>query len=82
MNFPHEAQTLRNQVLHSNQDSWILFSLFNNSAKLYDQGVGLDSLSCQFQDGYIMFAFLRLLEPISNLAKFVLITWCGEGFYF
>ncbi|KAJ8097108.1 hypothetical protein POJ06DRAFT_39688 [Lipomyces tetrasporus] len=64
--------------------SWALFSYgagFNNNAlKLQATGAGdLDELQDEFSDGRVQYAFARVTDPNTQLPKFVLIGWCGEG---
>lgn len=33
----------------------------------------------EFSEGKIQFAFLKVKDPNTGLAKNVLIAWCGEG---
>ncbi|KAI8901258.1 hypothetical protein BC833DRAFT_578565 [Globomyces pollinis-pini] len=40
---------------------------------------GLEELQEEFEGGKIQYAFARVVEPISQLPKFILISWCGEG---
>lgn len=39
----------------------------------------LDDLNEEFSDGRIQYAFVRVKDPNTQLAKFALINWCGEG---
>lgn len=39
----------------------------------------LDYLQEEFSDGRIQYAFARVKDPNTQLPKFVLINWCGEG---
>lgn len=33
----------------------------------------------EFDEGKILYGFVRVIEPISSLTKFVLISWLGAG---
>lgn len=39
----------------------------------------LDDVAEEFSDGKIQYAFVRVKDPNTQLPKFVLINWCGEG---
>ncbi|CDS81937.1 related to Drebrin F [Sporisorium scitamineum] len=39
----------------------------------------LDDLNEEFSDGRIQYAFARVKDPNTQLPKFALINWCGEG---
>lgn len=54
----------------------------NNALKVTGKGSGgLGELVGQFQDAEAQYAFLRVVsgDAESRRAKFVLISWCGEG---
>ncbi|KAJ2312805.1 actin binding protein, partial [Coemansia sp. Cherry 401B] len=40
---------------------------------------GLDELAEEFDDGKVQFAFARVQDPNTDLAKFVFVSWCGQG---
>ncbi|KAI8618837.1 hypothetical protein BC830DRAFT_1106842 [Chytriomyces sp. MP71] len=40
---------------------------------------GLEELAEEWDDSKILYAFARVVEPISNLPKCVFISWCGDG---
>lgn len=40
---------------------------------------GLDELEDEFVDGKVMWAFVRVKDPGSNLPKFVLINWVSRS---
>ena len=39
---------------------------------------GLDELESEFNSGKIMYAFVKIDDPNTNLKKFVLIVWVSE----
>ncbi|UTT88876.1 hypothetical protein NDA17_001809 [Ustilago hordei] len=39
----------------------------------------LDDLNEEFSDGRIQYAFARIKDPNTQLPKFALINWCGDG---
>ncbi|KAJ3103463.1 hypothetical protein HDU96_009243 [Phlyctochytrium bullatum] len=62
--------------------NWVLFGYDKNSndLKLNASGDGgLKELVEEWEDTKIQYAFCRVLEPISKLPKFVLMSWCGDG---
>ncbi|CAO3563294.1 unnamed protein product [Mortierella alpina] len=65
-----------------NGDNWALFGYDKgtNDLKVLGQGNGgLEELQEEFMDGKVQYAFARVLDPNSQLTKFVLIAWCGDG---
>ncbi|KAF9134510.1 hypothetical protein BGW39_006775 [Mortierella sp. 14UC] len=63
-------------------NNWALFGYDKgtNDLKVLGQGSGgLEELEEEFADGKIQYAFVRLVDPYSQLNKFVLIAWCGDG---
>ncbi|ORZ16034.1 hypothetical protein BCR41DRAFT_353416 [Lobosporangium transversale] len=63
-------------------DNWALFGYDKgtNDLKVLGQGKGgLEELEGEFMDGKIQYAFVRVVDPYSQLNKFVLIAWCGDG---
>ncbi|KAI5804946.1 hypothetical protein EDC01DRAFT_641447 [Geopyxis carbonaria] len=48
--------------------------------KVHTAGEGeLEDLIEEFNDGKVQFAFVKVKDPNTSLAKFALICWCGEG---
>ncbi|KAK9236262.1 hypothetical protein V1525DRAFT_407510 [Lipomyces kononenkoae] len=80
-----EIESAYNSIVDGNPKiSWALFSygagFNNNTLKLQATGAGdLDELQDEFSDGKIQYAFVRVTDPNTQLPKFVLIGWCGEG---
>ncbi|KAL7276374.1 actin binding protein [Rhizina undulata] len=71
---------------------WAVFSIstplqntFIRSSKastlnVHSTGEGeLENLLEEFNDGKVQFAFVKVKDTNTGLAKFVLIAWCGEG---
>ncbi|KAH6578591.1 hypothetical protein BASA60_003557 [Batrachochytrium salamandrivorans] len=72
------------QSVLSAQDAcnWAIFSYDkgSNDLKLFGSGDGgLDELRDEFEEGKIQYAFAKVIEPISELPKYVLVAWCGDG---
>ena len=42
---------------------------------MYVLDEGLDELESEFNSGKIMYAFVRIDDPNTNLKKFILIVW-------
>ncbi|ODQ67570.1 hypothetical protein NADFUDRAFT_82014 [Nadsonia fulvescens var. elongata DSM 6958] len=63
--------------------SWAVFNYeasTTNALKPYAQGSSdLEDFVEEFDDGKVQFGFARITDPNSQLTKFVLIGWCGEG---
>ncbi|KFH65254.1 hypothetical protein MVEG_08735 [Podila verticillata NRRL 6337] len=63
-------------------DNWAIFGYDkgSNDLKVLGQGAGgLEELEDEFVDGKIQYAFVRIIDPNSQLNKFILIAWCGDG---
>ena len=56
---------------------WALYGYDKDgNLKLLESGSdGLEGLIAEFNAGSILYAFARVIEPISDLSKFVLISW-------
>ncbi|KAK9366812.1 hypothetical protein V1509DRAFT_628589 [Lipomyces kononenkoae] len=80
-----EIESAYNSIVDGNPKiSWAVFSygagFNNNTLKLQATGAGdLNELQDEFSDGKIQYAFVRVTDPNTQLPKFVLIGWCGEG---
>ncbi|KAK9480212.1 hypothetical protein V1514DRAFT_350445 [Lipomyces japonicus] len=73
-----------NIVLGDPNTSWAVFSygagINNQTLKLQATGSGdLDQFTDEFSDGRIQYGFARVIDPNSQLPKFVLVGWSGEG---
>ncbi|KAG9084727.1 hypothetical protein FS749_005003, partial [Ceratobasidium sp. UAMH 11750] len=61
---------------------WCLFTYEkgSNDLKVQDTGSGgLAALEEEFSDGRMQYAFVRVIDPNTQLNKFVQINWCGDG---
>ena len=61
-----------------NGDNWAIFGYDKgtNDLKVLNRGNGgLEELEEEFMDGKIQYAFARIIDPNSQLNKFVLIAW-------
>ncbi|KAI9204979.1 uncharacterized protein BJ171DRAFT_502534 [Polychytrium aggregatum] len=67
----------------ADRTNWALYSVIGanvSEIKYIGSGEGgLEELQEEFEEGKVMFAFCQVKEPISNLNKFVLISWLGDG---
>ncbi|KAI8854666.1 hypothetical protein BC829DRAFT_158831 [Chytridium lagenaria] len=81
--FPKAVNDAYLEVLaESNSTNWVLFGYDKNSNDLKVVGSGdggLEELAEEWDDAKIQYAFCRVVEPISKLPKYVLMSWCGEG---
>ncbi|KAG0294569.1 hypothetical protein BGZ96_000917 [Linnemannia gamsii] len=65
-----------------NSNNWAMFGYDKgtNDLKVLGQGDGgLEELEDEFMDGKIQYAFARIIDPNTELNKFILIAWCGDG---
>ncbi|KAK3843474.1 MAG: hypothetical protein J3R72DRAFT_440908 [Linnemannia gamsii] len=65
-----------------NSNNWAMFGYDKgtNDLKVLGQGDGgLEELEDEFMDGKIQYAFVRIIDPNTELNKFILIAWCGDG---
>ncbi|KAI9334504.1 hypothetical protein DFJ73DRAFT_852941 [Zopfochytrium polystomum] len=80
--FPSAVAAAHKAVLAATTDSWALFTYEKNSNDLKVAATGdegLEELQEEWDDNLVQFAFVRVIEPISKLPKFLLISWCGDG---
>ncbi|KAI9472749.1 hypothetical protein BX667DRAFT_526984, partial [Coemansia mojavensis] len=79
----NEIASTHSRILNNdNSISWALYGFDQASTALNVQAQGsggLDELAEEFDDGKVQFAFARVQDPNTNLAKFVFISWCGQG---
>ncbi|KAM6984849.1 drebrin-like a [Aplochiton taeniatus] len=64
------------------ETNWALFTYEGNSndIRLAQKGEGgLEEMVEELSSGKVMYAFCRVHDPNSGLAKYVLINWTGEG---
>ncbi|KAF8555847.1 actin depolymerizing protein [Imleria badia] len=69
-------------VVAGRRIDWAVFTYDKgtNDIKVQSTGDGgLEELQEEFSDGKIQYAFARVIDPNSKLAKFVQINWCGDG---
>lgn len=84
--YGHELKAAYEDILRpvnpQGGNNWALFGYDKgtNDLKVLGQGSGgLEELEDEFADGKIQYAFVRIVDPYSQLNKFVLIAWCGDG---
>ncbi|KAK3810764.1 MAG: hypothetical protein J3Q66DRAFT_287055 [Benniella sp.] len=82
----HELKAAYEAILQpadpKKDDNWAIFGYDKgtNDLKVLGQGNGgLEELQEEFMDGKIQYAFVRIVDPYSQLNKFVFIAWCGDG---
>ncbi|KAJ3212627.1 Triose-phosphate Transporter [Entophlyctis luteolus] len=66
----------------SSSKNWAVFGYdkMSNDLRVVSSGDGgLEELADEWDDSKILYAFARVIEPISKLPKFVFISWCGDG---
>ncbi|CAB3980858.1 drebrin B, partial [Paramuricea clavata] len=64
------------------ETDWALFGYEKNSntLKLVETGdEGLEELSDEWNSGKMLYAGLKVIDPNTNLPKYVFISWQGEG---
>lgn len=70
------------KVLNDQGIDWAIFTYEKGTNDLKVQATGdggLEELEEEFSDGRIQYAFARVIDPNSQLPKFVQINWCGDG---
>ncbi|KAF9351249.1 hypothetical protein BGX34_000707, partial [Mortierella sp. NVP85] len=82
----HELKAAYEAILQpadpKKDDNWAIFGYDKgtNDLKVLGKGNGgLEELQDEFMDGKIQYAFARIVDPYSQLNKFVFIAWCGDG---
>lgn len=76
-----DIRSAYDQVLSGAADYLILtYEKGSNDLKVQtvEQG-SLDDALFDFSSGRIQYGFIRVVDPNSQLPKFVLVNWCGEG---
>ncbi|KAJ3122200.1 hypothetical protein HK100_012084 [Physocladia obscura] len=66
----------------SSSKNWAIFGYdkMSNDLRVLGSGDdGLEELAEEWDDSKILYAFAKVVEPISKLPKFVFISWCGDG---
>lgn len=69
-------------VVAGNDMNWALFTYDNEGSGLKVQSTGnggVEELVKEFSDERIQYAFARVIDPNTQLPKFVQINWCGDG---
>ncbi|KAJ3410880.1 hypothetical protein HDV05_003135 [Chytridiales sp. JEL 0842] len=83
INFPRAVHDAYERIFQdSDPNNWALFGYDRGTNDLKVLGTGdggLEELQEEWEDSKILYAFCRVIEPISKLPKFVFISWCGEG---
>ncbi|PRP88500.1 hypothetical protein PROFUN_03217 [Planoprotostelium fungivorum] len=79
---PELAQAYQEVRQDSNNTDWVVYGYEGNAIKVQAKGSGdLDAVKSHFQDDQAQYAFVRVTsgDAESKRAKFVFISWCGEG---
>ncbi|KAI9298524.1 putative drebrin family b, partial [Neoconidiobolus thromboides FSU 785] len=66
----------------SSDTDWALFEYEKGTNDLKVSGTGdggLEEISEEFEDDKVLYAFVRVMDPNTNLPKFIFISWCGES---
>ncbi|KAI9498046.1 hypothetical protein BDB00DRAFT_755309 [Zychaea mexicana] len=86
VNFSTHGQDLKNAynavLSDSDPTDWLIYSYDKGTNDIRVQGTGdggLEELNDEFSDGKIQFAYARVLDPNTELPKYVFIAWCGSG---
>ncbi|KAI9256458.1 hypothetical protein BDA99DRAFT_441889 [Phascolomyces articulosus] len=86
VNFSTHGQDLKNAynavLSDSDPTDWLIYSYDKgtNDLRVQDTGDGgLEELNDEFSDGKIQFAYARVIDPNTELPKYVFIAWCGSG---
>ncbi|KAI9336553.1 hypothetical protein BDR26DRAFT_485842 [Obelidium mucronatum] len=81
--FPRVVSDEYQSILaENNPKNWAIFGYdkMSNDLKVLGSGEdGLEELAEEWDDSKILYAFARVIEPISKLPKLVFISWCGDG---
>lgn len=76
-------QSAWKDVLNPDTDTdWALYGYDGTGfdLKLIDSGDGgIEEMAEDLNSNKIMYAFVRVADPVTSLDKFVLINWQGEG---
>ncbi|CDS10181.1 hypothetical protein LRAMOSA02858 [Lichtheimia ramosa] len=72
------------QAVLSDSDStnWLVLAYDKGTNDLRLQGTGdggLEELNDEFFDGKMQYAYTRVIDPNTELPKYVFIAWCGSG---
>ncbi|PVV05295.1 hypothetical protein BB560_000198 [Smittium megazygosporum] len=82
--FVHSEEIFSTHKKILNSDSSISWAVYGfdkgtNDLNVESTGVELDDLVDCFDSGKVQYAFVRIVHPVSNIKKFVFISWCGTG---
>ncbi|CAO3634899.1 unnamed protein product [Mucor fragilis] len=72
------------QAVISEKDdtNWLVYAYDKGTYDLRVQATGdggLEELNDEFSDGKVQFAYAKVIDPNTELPKFVFIGWCGSG---
>ncbi|KAI8975112.1 hypothetical protein BDF20DRAFT_914087 [Mycotypha africana] len=72
------------QAVISERDdtNWVIYAYDKGTYDLRVQATGddgLEGLCDEFSDGKVQFAYAKVIDPNTELPKFVFIGWCGSG---
>eukprot|EP01117_Protostelium_nocturnum_P018955 TRINITY_DN805_c0_g1_i1.p1 TRINITY_DN805_c0_g1~~TRINITY_DN805_c0_g1_i1.p1 ORF type:complete len:143 (-),score=48.69 TRINITY_DN805_c0_g1_i1:90-518(-) len=79
---PALAEAYQEVRSDQNDTQWVVYGYEGNAITVQAKGTGdLDELKTHLQDDQAQYAFLRVTsgDSESKRAKFVFISWCGEG---
>ncbi|KAI9357783.1 hypothetical protein BD770DRAFT_410603 [Pilaira anomala] len=69
-------------ISESDDTNWLIYAFDKGTYDLRVQETGnggLEELNDEFSDGKVQFAFAKVIDPNTELPKFVFIGWCGSG---
>ncbi|KAG2209836.1 hypothetical protein INT47_001985 [Mucor saturninus] len=69
-------------ISEKDDTNWLIYAFDKGTYDLRVQETGdggLEELNDEFSDGKIQFAFAKVIDPNTELPKFVFIGWCGSG---
>ncbi|KAI8636889.1 hypothetical protein BD408DRAFT_425418 [Parasitella parasitica] len=69
-------------VSQTNDTNWLIYAYDKGTYDLRVQQTGdggLEELNDEFSDGKVQFAYTKVIDPNTELPKFVFIGWCGSG---
>ncbi|KAL9555285.1 hypothetical protein MBANPS3_002438 [Mucor bainieri] len=72
------------QAVISEKDdtNWLIYAYDKGTYDLRVQATGdggLEELNDEFSDGKVQFAYAKVIDPNTELPKFVFVGWCGSG---
>ncbi|KAI8885354.1 hypothetical protein K501DRAFT_331963 [Backusella circina FSU 941] len=69
-------------ISEKDDTNWLIYAYDKGTYDLRVQDTGdggLEELNDEFSDGKVQFAYARVIDPNTELPKFVFIGWCGSG---